>query len=89
MSPSLKMFGERAAELGAYCRATTVVVNSEWLLEATGVEEEHREGLRSLCYLPYRGGASIPLARVDGVSSFRLFRVCEIIEALGGRSQIH
>lgn len=89
MSPSLEMFKGRAAELGAYCRATTVVANSEWLLEATGVEEKLRDGLRSLCYLPYRGGKSIPLAPVDGVASLRLFRVCEIIEAIGERHSIH
>lgn len=89
MSSSLGPFRERARELGKFCKATTVVVNSEWLLEGVGIDEAHREPLRSHCYLPFSSRDSIEVIIDSSVPSLRLFRIGEIIESLGGKNSVH
>ena len=87
MTPSLGEFTRRARRYGTFCRGMSLVVNSEWLLEATGIDEEKREAFRSFCYLPMHG--SIDGELCEETQTLRLFKVGEILDALRGKNPVH
>jgi len=73
MTPRMGPFYSRARELGTLNRATTLVVNSAWLLQRNGLRSRRQ---RSFAYFPARRGLKGGGARIsDELSVFTIREV--------------
>jgi len=76
MSQSMDLFHALAREFGTHTRATTFVVNSDWLLRQLGLVLPE---LRALAYVPAKGGLRTAGKLLSEELMLRVFSIRELV----------